>query len=100
MALYLVHEPLIFFICLVIFGPQYDWPGKDATMEEKEEFKLKKLMPVWGVPIHFVIALLFGTLLTYLVEIPAKNWLRRLGDKLWFGKKDGVKTNNNELNEC
>ncbi len=97
MPLYLVHEPLIFCISLVVNGPIYEWPDKDATAEEKIAFNLKKQMPVWGIPIHFVIALLFGTLLTYLVETPAKNFLRKMGDKWWFGKKDEVIAENHEM---
>ncbi len=88
MALYLVHEPLIFFICLALYGPLYEWPGSDATMEEKLEFKYKKLLPLWGLPVHIAISLICGTLLTYLVEAPAKNCLRKLGDKWWFRKED------------
>ena len=67
MALYLVHEPTIFWINLAIYGPFEEHKPKDLKL------------PLWAVPIHLVISLLLGTVLTLYLEEPVrkrlKNWV-------------------------
>ena len=66
MATYLVHEPTIFWINCVIYGP--------FPMSAKpEHFKL----PLWAVPIHVIISILLGILLTLYIEEPARKRLNQ-----------------------
>ena len=34
-------------------------------------------MPPWAIPIHWVIALILGSLLTLFIEEPARNFLKK-----------------------
>ena len=65
MAIYLVHEPTIFWINCIIYGPfQKAKPG---------EFNL----PLWAVPIHVVVSIILGILLTLYIEEPARKKLNQ-----------------------
>ena len=64
MAIYLVHEPTIFWINCIIYGPNLMSP-----MEGESN------MPLWAVPIHVIISIIFGILLTLYVEDPARKKL-------------------------
>ena len=66
MSLYLIHVPLIFWIKFIIHGPA-EW------LDGKNEFT----MPNWAIPIHLLVSLAFGTLLTLFVEDPARKFLTK-----------------------
>jgi peptidoglycan/LPS O-acetylase OafA/YrhL len=53
---------------LIIYGP-YEWVDGKAP-----ELRL----PVWGIPIHLVISLIFGILLTLFIEDPARKFLKSI----------------------
>ena len=38
-------------------------------------------MPVWGIPIHLLVSLIFGTLLTLFLEEPARNYFKKYLEK-------------------
>ena len=65
MSLYLIHEPLINWLKLIIHGPVEWEDGKNPGLK----------MPVWAIPIHLVISLIFGVLLTLFIEEPARKFL-------------------------
>ena len=72
MSLYLFHLPLIFYIVVIFVmanGPE--------NLELKE---MGTINPVWTIPIHFILSLIFGTLLTFYVEDPARKWLTNWRD--------------------
>ena len=69
MSLYLIHDPLIYWLKMIIFEPvewEHDW---NSTYE----------MPIWAIPIHVLISLIFGILLTLFLEEPARKYLPRVG---------------------
>lgn len=68
MALYLVHEPLIFWINFVYFGMS-------------EEKLTLRMMPNWGVFVHVPISLIAGTVLTLFVGEPARKKLKEWRNK-------------------
>ena len=70
MAVYLVHEPTIFWMNFAIYGP----------FEEKKPAWAK--LPLWAVPIHVVISLILGTVLTLYLEEPARKKLKQ-----WISKE-------------
>ncbi len=69
MALYLVHLPLAFWLNVIIFGPEPVWENGQKPEGQK--------MPLWAIPIHVIISLIFGVLLTILVEEPARKFLNK-----------------------
>ncbi len=77
MALYLVHGPLIGYINCCINGP-LTHPSEGAKYEEVAEFGRKRGLRIWAVPIHIIVSILLGYLLTAFVEEPAKNYFRKL----------------------
>ena len=66
MSLYLIHELMIYWLKFIIYGA-VEW--KDG-----ENPGLK--MPAWAIPIHLVISLIIGVLLTLFIEDPARKFLR------------------------
>jgi len=66
MSLYLIHELMIYWLKFIIYGV-VEW--KDG-----ENPGLK--MPAWAIPIHLVISLIFGVLLTLFIEEPSRKFLR------------------------
>ena len=72
MSLYLFHLPLIFYISGIFIY---------ANGQENLELKdIGNINPVWTIPIHFILSLIFGTLLTFYVEDPARKWLTKWRD--------------------
>ena len=69
MAVYLVHEPTIFWLNCIIYGP----------FEEKKPDWAK--LPMWAIPIHIVVSIILGIGLTLLLEEPVrkklKQWMTR-----------------------
>ena len=68
MALYLVHESVVFWINLCYFGPV----GQNDP--KPEWIKLQ----VWGIPIAILLSLGFATILTIFLEDPARKKLALL----------------------
>ena len=68
MSLYLIHEPLIYWIKLIVHGPAKWIDGKNPGLT----------MPIWAIPIHVLISLVFGTLLTIFLEEPARKFLKNI----------------------
>ena len=68
MSLYLIHEPLIYWIKLIVHGTAEWIDGKNPGLT----------MPVWAIPIHVLISLVFGTLLTIFLEEPARKFLKNI----------------------
>ena len=68
MALYLVHETMVFLVNLCYFGPN----GLNEAMPESMK------LPVWGIPIAIVLSLAFATILTIYLEEPARKRLKPL----------------------
>ena len=67
MSLYLIHEPLIYWLKLIIHGPVEWVDGKNPEVK----------LPVWAIPIHLVISLIFGVLLTLFLEDPMRKILKK-----------------------
>ena len=67
MSLYLIHGLMINWLKLIIYGV-VDW-------NDGENPELK--MPVWAIPIHLVISLIFGVLMTLCIEDPSRKFLKK-----------------------
>ena len=73
MSLYLFHLPLIFYISSGIFI----YANGQENLTPKE---IMNINPAWTIPIHFLLSLIFGTLLTFYVEDPARNRFKKWRD--------------------
>ena len=82
MSLYLVHEPIIFYIRFFFYGV-WNWEDHQGSGSPNA--------PTWTIPIHIIISLLFATLITFYVEEPARKIL-----KSWRSTKN---TKSQELEE-
>jgi len=79
-ALYLVHEPIIWYICWITYGTQ----SKPSCIRENsiacekswEIYDDQRLQPVWCIPVHLLISIILAVFLHHLVEKPARNCLR------------------------
>ena len=83
MALYLIHEPLIYYI-RVCFHGIWNWA--------EHENKGPDPSPNWTIIIHIIISLIFGTLLTIYLEEPARKILKN-----WWEKRKQQKEETNEV---
>ena len=59
MSLYLIHEPLVYWLKLIIYGKVAWIDGKKPGIK----------LPLWGIPIHLLISLIFGVLITLYLGI-------------------------------
>ena len=74
MSLYLIHEPVVFYIRFFMHGV---WNWEDA-----EGMEGPPPSPIWTVPIHVILSLCFGTLITIYIEEPARKILKEYRDHL------------------
>ena len=37
--------------------------------------------PIWTVPIHIILSLIFASILTIYVEEPARKWMKKVRDR-------------------
>lgn len=81
MAIYLIHWPLIYYLCLLLHGGPIEWPT-DCSTEERRiycvQFADARLIPVWGVPVVLVASVALAALLYYAVEVPARKAIQSL----------------------
>ena len=71
MSLYLVHEPIIYYINLVDYGGPIVDQWKDGKQPDGYS------MVPWAIPIHIIISILAGTVLTLFIEEPARKYLKK-----------------------
>jgi peptidoglycan/LPS O-acetylase OafA/YrhL len=81
MTIYLVHWPLIFYLCAVLNGgAAISWPtcsgDDDACAHETKHFTRLRTLPAWGIPVVIGAALLLAVALFYGVEEPCRKALR------------------------
>ena len=91
MAIYLVHWPLIGYLCFMIHGKPLPFPRhyvgkcdeydkhsdewKHCTDVEKKWF-LNNMIPLWGIPVILVWTLILADLTYRLVEVPCRKLFR------------------------
>merc|ERR1712066_957747 len=65
MALYLVHVPVMHWLCVFLYGPSFQPKHED-----------KRLPPLRTTPIQLIISVILATALTIYLEEPVKKKLR------------------------
>ena len=75
MSLYLVHEPIIYYINWVYFGSVKWLKDEDSPTNFAKPDYVK--MPTQYVPVHICISLLAGIFLTLCIEEPARKFLTK-----------------------
>ena len=87
MSLYLTHEILIHYIRLIFYGI-WNW--------EENDFRYPQSSPSWTIPVHIIISLIFGTLMTFYFEEPIrksmKQWRQKLKIKEVSKKEPGLQS--------
>ena len=74
MSLYLVHEPIIYYINWCYYGSVNKWvENEDGNLVKPDNIK----MPTQFVPVHICISLLAGIFLTLCIEEPARKFLTK-----------------------
>ena len=73
MSLYLVHEPIIYYINWFLYGSVKWVEGNDDNLVKPDYVKL----PMQFVPVHICISLLLGIFLTLCIEDPARKFLTK-----------------------
>ena len=73
MSLYLVHEPIIYYINWFLYGSVKWVEGNGDNLVKPDYVK----MPIHFVPVHICISLLLGTFLTLCIEEPARKFLTK-----------------------
>jgi peptidoglycan/LPS O-acetylase OafA/YrhL len=87
MCLYLVHWPLIFYLCWIMHGSALEWPQhldcsrvknteSDACEDTLDDFNEARLMPVWGVPLVVFVSLILAEILFVCVDEPCRKFFR------------------------
>ena len=84
MSLYLVHEPIIYYINWVYFGSVKWLKDEDSPTNFAKPDYVK--MPTQYVPVHICISLLAGIFLTLCIEEPARKFLTKKLRKAWIKK--------------
>ena len=79
-SLYLIHEVLIFYICWINYGyrqrPDCDAESSDECAEKWNVYNDHGLMPLWCIPILWVVSFIVAILLNRFFEEPMRKWLR------------------------
>ena len=78
MALYLIHEPIIFYIRLCFYGV-WNWESEFGPQPPPPS-------PAWTIPIHMGISILLASFLTIFIEEPGRKML-----KSWKQKRNETK---------
>lgn len=89
MCIYLLHWPLIYYVCWAVHGSTLDWPTvfdctsiADNTLQAGCYLKLyqwntARIMPLWGIPVVVVLTLLLSDCVYRYVEVPMRCYLKR-----------------------
>ena len=81
MALYLIHEPVIFYIRLCFYGVWY-WPESEFGPQSPPP------SPAWTILYHMVISIILASLLTIFIEEPVRKMLKSWRQRRIETKKD------------
>ena len=83
MALYLIHEPVIFYIRLCFYGV-WNWESEFGPPPLGPQPPPPS--PAWTIPIHMGISILLASFLTIFIEEPGRKML-----KSWKQKRNETK---------
>ena len=79
-AVYLVHDPLIQYFCWMNYGaisrPKCEYGGDWECESGWNEFYDSRQMPMWNVPLLWIVSIVLAVLLNRLVEEPMRRLLR------------------------
>ena len=77
-ALYLIHEVIIWYIMWIVYGynPRPDCDGETDCDKQWDRWNDRRSMPMWCIPILYVVAIPLSILLNKFVEEPMRKWLR------------------------
>jgi peptidoglycan/LPS O-acetylase OafA/YrhL len=78
MTIYLVHYPLIYWLCFWANGNgrPLAGPSESASESEKNEFAARRVMPAWGIIVIPAVTLVLAPLIYHLFEEPVRRSLK------------------------
>jgi len=89
MCIYLVHYPLIMYVCLAVYGKPLVWPqefdcskyssgssDRQHCDDEVRNFSDAMSMPLWGIAVVPVLTILLSDLFYRFIEEPCRKLLR------------------------
>ena len=89
MCIYLVHYPLIFYVSLAAYGKAVRWPDefdcskydsssadRQHCVDELNKFSDARAMPLWGIAVVPVAAILLADIFYRFIEQPCRKMLR------------------------
>ena len=81
-SLYLVHEPMRSYVCYFIYGKQ-EWPqceysdlASNECKQDWHQFNANRDLPLYAVPVVWIMSILLAIILNKLVEEPLRHLLR------------------------
>jgi peptidoglycan/LPS O-acetylase OafA/YrhL len=88
MSLYLVHWPIIFYLCWLKHGSTLVWPSSSCFRTPDEDrtqqcadsvsvFWRSRAMPTWGIPVVAVLSVLLASVLHFWIDLPIQERLKR-----------------------
>ena len=93
LCLYLVHFPVIRYLCWAVHGGSLEWPGDgdcsadtygdsaaqhSACQAAIDAYNDARAIPMWGIPVVVLVSVLMAALLHRYVELPCRHWLRTM----------------------
>jgi peptidoglycan/LPS O-acetylase OafA/YrhL len=90
LCIYLIHLPVMRYLLWIIHGARITWPDEmdceekydedDALLDKCEhdlnQFNSTRALPLWGMPIVWVVSLLLSWIVHHAIEEPARKCLR------------------------
>jgi peptidoglycan/LPS O-acetylase OafA/YrhL len=90
MAIYLVHFPLLLYVCFMAHGRGVDWPPsmycdsyategseeRTTCVAKYDEWVSVRTLPLWGIVVVPVVSVLAAAALYYGVEEPVRKYLK------------------------
>lgn len=80
MCIYLIHYPLIYYLCWMIHGRSLTWPtcsdSSDTCSDQWSQFNEVRTIPLWGIPIVASLTIFLSALVYYFVEEPSRKLLK------------------------
>jgi peptidoglycan/LPS O-acetylase OafA/YrhL len=87
MCIYLVHLPILYYVTWILHGSAIKWPEIDCSQYESDDdrqvcehelrtFDSVRRIPLWAMPIVWILSILFAVVLYYGVEEPGRKLFR------------------------
>lgn len=89
MCIYLLHWPLIYYVCWAVHGSALEWPAvsdcsgitdessQAECYERLYRWSEARVMPLWGIPVVSALTLVLSECVYRVVESPTRRYMKR-----------------------